>query len=144
MLWIKYEASLADQKWEERARFLLSGFLPKDAEGKSGHFMIGRDSDCDLQIENAGISRDHAKLVVTLNPEGDVDCFVEDLKSKNGTQLNDQALEGVTQLRAGDVLSFFGKHRLVFFDAPAMVTEVPPQRAFGETHKGTLKVGRPK
>jgi pSer/pThr/pTyr-binding forkhead associated (FHA) protein len=139
MLWIKHEANVGGDLWEEKSRFKLSGILPAE-EGTSGHFTVGRDSACDLQIENAGISREHARLVVTRNLHGDVDCLLEDQRSRNGTTVNGEELKGITQLVAGDVIGFFNKHRLVLFDAPALIPEKPPTRMPGETVVDTFKI----
>jgi len=53
-------------------------------------FVIGRDSNNDIQIDNMAVSREHA--VITQEPstinKGPDDHFVEDLDSINGTFVN--------------------------------------------------------
>ena len=61
-------------------------------------FTIGRNSDCDLQIESPKVSREHA--VITRDPDG---FRVRDLGSTNGTSLNGQRIEQA-ELNDGDIL----------------------------------------
>mgnify|MGYP002714292869 FL=1 len=51
-------------------------------------FTIGRGSEADLRINDPGISRIHAKVVVTENQAGDVIVRIEDMKSTNGIIVN--------------------------------------------------------
>ena len=60
---------------------------------------LGRHPQCEIVLENAAISRQHAQI---LRVGGDY--FVEDLTSRNGTYLNGRPLEGRTSLRGGDEL----------------------------------------
>lgn len=59
--------------------------------------VIGRLEECELQLTASGSSRRHAVLTL----EGD-DLWLEDLKSANGTFINEQKLEGKAKLNAGD------------------------------------------
>lgn len=75
--------------------------------------IIGRNSDCDVPLEVAAVSRRHAAIV----REQDT-FFVEDLESRNGTFLNDERVVHRTPLRDGDQLlicgqtfRFHGDHR---------------------------------
>ena len=63
---------------------------------------IGRRSDCDVVIEDATVSRHHARL--RRRPSGT--WLVEDLHSKNGTAVNGVPIAGPTRIEAGDVLGF--------------------------------------
>lgn len=61
-------------------------------------FTIGRNSDCDLQIESPKVSREHA--VITR----DLDGFrIRDLGSTNGTSLNGRRIEQA-DLNDGDIV----------------------------------------
>ena len=62
-----------------------------------GANVVGRDRDCAVPIDSVTVSRRHAQIVVT-NGE----AAVEDLASKNGTQLNGQPVSGRVALRDGD------------------------------------------
>jgi serine phosphatase RsbU (regulator of sigma subunit)/pSer/pThr/pTyr-binding forkhead associated (FHA) protein len=62
---------------------------------------IGRFADCDICLDHNGVSREHAQLT---NEKGKY--FIEDLKSRNGTFLNDKQITEKTRLRNGDLLRF--------------------------------------
>ncbi|MFB6232107.1 MAG: FHA domain-containing protein [Salinibacter sp.] len=66
-----------------------------------GEVLIGRSSDCDIQIEDPGVSRQHARLIVK---PGEV--VVEDVGSKNFTFVNEERLTGPTPLSPGAEIQF--------------------------------------
>jgi sigma-B regulation protein RsbU (phosphoserine phosphatase) len=75
--------------------------------------VIGRNSDCDVPLDVAAVSRRHAVIV---REKGSF--FVEDLESRNGTFLNDERVVNRAPLRDGDQLlicgqtfRFHGDHR---------------------------------
>jgi len=77
---------------------------------------IGRLPDNTVMIDNAAISGHHARIF------HDGDRFiVEDLKSKNGTFVNDKLVLTRRTLQTGDVV-LVGKHQLVF-DEAALVND---------------------
>jgi len=59
--------------------------------------VLGRHPECEIVVDVGAVSRKHARIV-TVNTE----FFVEDMKSRNGTFLNDKMVRGKEQLRAGD------------------------------------------
>lgn len=63
--------------------------------------IIGRDSDCDIVINDPYISRKHLEISIL-----DGTIFVEDLNSTNGTYLNDRRIHKKHKLQAGDGLAF--------------------------------------
>jgi len=73
-----------------------------------GRTVIGRHPGCDIVIDAAAVSRQHA--AITRDAEGVV---VEDLHSRNGTLVNGHMLAGPAPLDDGDELSICG-HRLRF------------------------------
>ena len=80
------------------------GEYPVDAESET---TIGRLPDNTVVIDNPAVSGHHATIFV----DG-ADYILEDLRSKNGTYVNEQhVVRGA--LHDGDVL-LVGKHRLVF------------------------------
>ena len=60
--------------------------------------LIGRGADCEIRIDDYAVSRQHAKIVAE-----DGVFYLEDLKSRNRTYLNDKIVEGDRQrLRDND------------------------------------------
>ena len=68
-----------------------------------GENIIGRDPSVDVCLDEAAVSRRHARLVV----DGP-DTWLEDLESKNGTTIDAAPVREATRLRDGDRLAFGG------------------------------------
>ena len=64
-------------------------------------FTIGRGSEADLRINDPGISRQHARVVVEQAADGEVEVSIEDLGSTNGVIVNGQRITNVP-LTCGD------------------------------------------
>ena len=71
--------------------------------------MIGRDSTNEIVINDAEVSRRHARLTFQGGK-----YVLEDLGSTNGTFVNGQRLAGPRVLKAGEVVSFGEQIVLVF------------------------------
>jgi Protein of unknown function (DUF3662)/FHA domain len=69
---------------------------------------IGRSRECDIVLEDPGISRRHAEL----RPSGD-GFAIQDLGSTNGVLVNGEALHGARPLQAGDLIEL-GSTEVVF------------------------------
>ena len=101
---------------------------------ESDQITIGRDSTNDVAINDAEVSRRHARLTFQGGK-----YVVEDMGSTNGTFVNGQRLSGPHVLKPGDVLAF-GEQIVLMYDAavmdpgatvasvrsPRSVTPVPP------------------
>ena len=77
--------------------------------------MIGRDNDCDIQIDESSVSGNHAKLEIKPNEflDGHDDIFLEDLGSTNGTMVNDEKIDRC-QLQPGDIIEIgWNKFKLI-------------------------------
>ncbi|HEX5747099.1 MAG TPA: FHA domain-containing protein [Archangium sp.] len=72
----------------------------KEFEFEQDSVLIGRVTECDVVLYDAGISRRHCRIFV----EGG-QYFVEDLGSSNGTQLNGKLVKEKQPLAEGDQLS---------------------------------------
>jgi FOG: FHA domain len=62
--------------------------------------MVGRDRTCSIVLSHPAVSRRHARI--TLNGTS---CLLEDLKSANGTYVNNTRVERVA-IKAGDIVRF--------------------------------------
>jgi DNA-binding winged helix-turn-helix (wHTH) protein len=90
-----------------------------------GDNLLGRSGEASVRIDAPGVSRRHARIVVT-----DDGVTIEDLASKNGTFVGERRLDAPTVLHDGDRLSL-GRQLLVFRragSAGATWTESPPPR----------------
>ncbi len=73
---------------------------------------IGRSRDCDVVLEDSGVSRRHAEL----RPEGAA-WTIEDLGSTNGVRVNGMAIRGSHELHSGDRVEM-GSTEMLFEIAP--------------------------
>jgi pSer/pThr/pTyr-binding forkhead associated (FHA) protein len=102
----------ADESPSDPAQTVVRMALPKYViRGVSGPYfgktyplrgttVLGRHADCDIRLNNEGISRRHAEIVVT----GD-GLLVRDIGSSNGTFVNGEKIEEKT-LKVGDEVRF--------------------------------------
>jgi two-component system, cell cycle response regulator len=67
----------------------------------AGRLFVGRADDCDIVLDDDGVSRRHALLLATPSPK----VMLEDLGSTNGT-LIDGHLASVCELQGGEHLQF--------------------------------------
>ncbi len=71
-----------------------------------GEHSVGRSRTCDICLRGTGVSRKHARLVIT-----DGMATLTDLESKNGTLVNDQVVVGSVHLSPRDRIQI-GRFRL--------------------------------
>ena len=76
-------------------------------------FAIGRKPTCDIQINDQGVSKEHAIILTVGN-----DQILEDMGSTNGTLVNGHAVKRQI-LQNGDVIEV-GRYRLKFVNQKAM------------------------
>ena len=62
---------------------------------------IGREPGCTVCINDASVSRGHARITIA-----DDHATLEDLKSKNGTSVMGETIKGPTLLKDGDEVEF--------------------------------------
>ncbi len=65
----------------------------------SEQVVLGRHPSCTIVLEDGAVSRQHAKI-----SENHGSFYVEDLRSRNGTQVNDIDIQEATLLKDGDVI----------------------------------------
>lgn len=92
------------------AVLLVRGDTVRLCEGEN---VVGRDSACAVIIDDATISRRHARIVIA-----DGIASIEDLGSKNGTFVDGQPVVGATSLRDRQTITF-GEVNVVFAAAGA-------------------------
>jgi hypothetical protein len=66
-----------------------------------GHYVVGRNLECDIVISDPNVSRQHGEFVCAAG-----DVVVRDKNSTNGTKVNGVAINGDQLLQHGDVISF--------------------------------------
>lgn len=94
-----------------------------DLELRIGEFVIGRSSTCNLVLDDALVSRQHARIVVA-----EQGATIEDLGSRNGIRVNGAKVEGVKSLRHLDRIGV-GNQDMLLLDADA---DRGPGRGTGE------------
>jgi hypothetical protein len=96
--------------------------------------VIGRDESSDIVIPERQISRQHVRIFKEDNV-----YYIEDLKSRNGTWVNEQKLEGVRELYDGDEINVAMAIHLQFIGSGA--TAPLPFELPGSTN-GRLRLER--
>ena len=79
--------------------------------------LVGRADECDFQINDANVSRQHAKILRDWN-----DITIHDAGSKNGVVLNNKKLGKPKRLRDADEI-LLGAVRLTFVDPTAAILQ---------------------
>jgi pSer/pThr/pTyr-binding forkhead associated (FHA) protein len=93
-------------------------------------FVIGRESDCDFQIDDEKASRHHAAINRT--PEGQL--WIEDLGSTNGTYVNGQPIPQPVPLTGGETITIGDTDMQLLSDPSAgTVVGAPAPRRTGLT-----------
>jgi DNA-binding winged helix-turn-helix (wHTH) protein len=64
-----------------------------------GEHILGRDSNADVYLDSASVSRRHARISVSGG-----EATVQDLGSKNGTLVGDRRIDAATRLKDGDAI----------------------------------------
>jgi len=82
---------------------------------------IGRDKGNDIHLDNPAVSRFHAKI----EKIGDHPYYIDDLKSTNGTFVNEKKVSWRTGLRDNDIITI-GKYSLIFYEKDASDPLVGP------------------
>ncbi len=85
--------------------FKFNDKILKTIESDKNEFLIGRNADNDIVIENLAVSKLHARIV-----KKDGSYYIEDLNSTNGTYLNKIRITK-KDLKNNDII-IIGKHSL--------------------------------
>jgi predicted component of type VI protein secretion system len=73
-----------------------------------GGGVVGRSRECEVVLDDSGVSRKHAEI----RPSAEGWAIV-DLNSTNGVRVNDRRIDGARELRSGDRIEL-GSTRIVF------------------------------
>jgi len=93
---------------------VLKGSCPgqiRDLHGEKTVF--GRHPNCQIVLDNAAVSRHHAQIL-----ESHGHFYLEDLRSRNGTQLNGAPVDGRFELREADKITVCGFVFRFHFEMP--------------------------
>ncbi len=82
-----------------RMKILQGSNVGKDVKVPAPKCLIGRGDDCQLRPQSEAISRHHCVIITSEN-----EVIVRDLKSRNGTFVNDERVADEAVLLSGDVL----------------------------------------
>ncbi|MEC7525588.1 MAG: response regulator [Myxococcota bacterium] len=74
-----------------------------------GHALVGRSEECDIQLDDTKVSRQHARVA----QREDGAWYVEDLGSRNGTLVNGERVD-LSLLKIGDRIQLSGETLLLF------------------------------
>lgn len=77
--------------------------------------IIGRDDTCDVVLPERQVSRQHIRIY----KQSEKQYYIEDLKSRNGTWVNNERLEGTRELYDGDEIHIALAIRLQFIGSGA-------------------------
>ncbi|HTE85067.1 MAG TPA: FHA domain-containing protein [Dehalococcoidia bacterium] len=102
-----------------RLRVTSNGGQGREIEVESISLLIGRDPECDLVLDSIFVSRCHARLC----RKGD-GYEITDLESRNGIEINGQAVERAADIEPGDAFTI-GPFELQILERPmlAQVTQ---------------------
>jgi hypothetical protein len=96
-----------------KALLVVAGSPPRRLLVPPRGASIGRSRECDVVLEDAGVSRRHAEL----RPLDAAAWTIEDLGSTNGVRVNGRTIEGACELRTGDRIGM-GSTEMTFEIAP--------------------------
>ena len=108
-----------------RVRISGSG-EPREVEIEGPSLKLGRAATCDIELHGAGVSREHAELVLDVHG-----WSVRDLNSSNGTFVNNERIEAV-RLEHGDVIRLGPVSTLELLLDPADAAPAPEEEAYAE------------
>ncbi len=87
---------------------VLASGEQKHISGSQDRFSIGRLPECDIQISEPAVSRNHAEICFRDNR-----CFVSDTGSANGTLVNNRRISQSTEISPGDTIGI-GLSKIIY------------------------------
>lgn len=83
----------------------------KDIPISEKDIIIGRQPDCNIRVLKSSVSRRHCKVTLVDNK-----VTVSDLKSSNGTFVNNKKIKAPTRVHPGDILTVADIHFTLTID----------------------------
>jgi len=105
---------------------------------QSRSMILGRSIDCEIVISDGRVSREHSRIYY----EGHR-WFIEDLKSTNGTYLNNEHITQLMELKDGDIIQV-GDITFTFHDPETTKTDVSIPDLLIDFQDGFVRVNRKK
>ena len=96
---------------------------------------LGRHPNCNIVLEVGAVSREHARVVKVAD-----DFFLEDLKSRNGTFLNNEQLEGRRKLNERDQIKICDLVFVFNHGTPEVTVDTPENFDGGASDTGAVMV----
>ena len=118
-------------------RIEVAGASPLSRTFDPGSLVIGRKAGVDIVVDDASVSRRHARLF-----EKDGAWFVEDLQSRNGSRLNGQPVSAPVAIKSGDLIRL-GDTLLRVVSAGAEVPATDATIAPGASEQALFSVLKP-
>jgi pSer/pThr/pTyr-binding forkhead associated (FHA) protein len=100
-------------------------FGEHDVEVAQGESIIGRSPKCQIVLDDALVSRTHARLVLNRGI-----AMIEDMGSANGVLLNGEKLTRATILKTGDRVAIGQQSFQIFMQAAAATSEPRKEKRF--------------
>lgn len=85
--------------------FLISSNNGRIYKLSAGTYTVGRSESCDVVMNDTCVSRQHARISITLKKKKNY-VFIKDLGSTNGTTINNYIIKSTKRLRFGDRIKF--------------------------------------
>ena len=108
-----------------KLKVILAGGFSHDWRCQGAALSIGRDPECDLAIEDSEeriVSWMHARI----ERDGD-GALIRDFRSKNGTYVNEEPVDGTRPLQIGDTIQLGRKGpKLIVLELDAGLEEALP------------------
>lgn len=103
-----------------------------------GSTILGRSIDCAVIINDVRVSREHSRIF----HEGH-HWYIEDLKSTNGTYLNNERVTKIMELRDGDTIQI-GDTSFSFHDPDSTIADLPFPNLIIDFQECFVRVNRKK
>jgi pSer/pThr/pTyr-binding forkhead associated (FHA) protein len=102
ILWMDTRRQVLQQAARQPSQLLLTNLSLADSQPvrfSTAEIMIGRDPSCGLSIDDITVSAQHARLVYRQRQ-----WWLDDLRSTNGTYLNQEPVKNPMVVTSGDEL----------------------------------------